>query len=131
MYEFRYARRHYECFPYDDGNDYFRRYDKPNADAGGNTFRAVSSGIIPGLWIPTHIGIGVLALPIPLFDIRREEHPCHLVIIARAIVIQMGQAIVVLPREGFGRVEVALWSACCRRDRTPGYPRWPRYDRCC
>jgi len=108
MCEFRYARRHHECFPYDDGNEHFRCHDKPNADAGGNTFRAVSSGIIPDLGIPTHIAVRVLTRPIPLHDIDREEYACHLVVIARPIIIQVGERVVVLPGEGFGRVETAL-----------------------
>jgi hypothetical protein len=87
MCEFRYARRHHECFPYDDGNDDFRRYDKPNANAGCDTFRAVSSGIIECLRIAIHIRIGVLTRPVPLHRISREKHACHLVILARAVVI--------------------------------------------
>ena len=108
MCEFRYARRHHECFPYDDGNEHFQRHDKPNANAGGNTFRTVFSGVFICLRITTHIAVRVLTRPIPLHGILREEHPGHLVIIARAIVIQPGQAVVVLPGEALGGVDRPL-----------------------
>ena len=60
------------------------------------------------LRIATHIAVRVLTRPIPLHGIRREEHPGHLVIIARAIVIQPGQAVVVLPGEALGGVDRPL-----------------------
>ena len=60
------------------------------------------------LRIPTHIPVRVLARSVPLFDIRREEHSCHLIIITGIVVIQPGQAVVVLPGEAFGGVDGTL-----------------------
>ncbi len=43
-----------------------------------------------------------------MHDIRREKHPRHLVIIARPVVIQPRERVVVLPGEAFGGVDGAL-----------------------
>src|SRR5206468_6960894 len=63
-----------------------------------------AGGIIVGLRVATHISVGISARPVPLHNIRREEHACYLVIIARPIVIQPGQTIGVLPGKALGGV---------------------------
>ena len=61
--------------------------------------------ITPRLRIATHIGIGILTRAIALHHIRRQEHPRHRVIVTRPIVVQSGQAVVVLPGKAFGGVD--------------------------
>lgn len=76
------------------------------------SYDAMPRGISMRLGVAIDIAIGVHPLQIPLRLIRREEHARHRVIVARDIVIQPRQAIVVLPGKALEGVEGALDGAC-------------------
>src|SRR6266705_5020309 len=75
--------------------------------------------IILCLRVATHIGIGIHPLHVPLLRICRQEHAYLWVIVARVIVVQPRQTIVVLPGEALGRVDAAFEVA--------GGAIWPEY----
>src|SRR6185312_6405530 len=72
----------------------------------------LARGIALRLGVASHVAVGVHALHVPLRLIGREEDASHRVIVARDVVIQPRQAIVVLPGKALSGVEGAL--ACPR-----------------
>ncbi len=47
-------------------------------------------------------------MQIALLFVRREEHADHRIVVARDVIVQSGQGVVILAGEAFRRVEVAL-----------------------
>ncbi len=68
--------------------------------------------IISALRIAAHVGIGVHPLQIALLFVRREENTHHRVVVARDVIVQSRQGVIVLAGETLGRVEGALGATC-------------------
>ncbi len=62
----------------------------------------LTTGIGIGLGIIAHVVVGIHAILVALHFVSREEDAHQRVIVARSIVVQLGQRVVVLPGIAFG-----------------------------
>ncbi len=69
---------------------------------------ALPARVTEGFGIATDIGIGIHPSPITFQRIGRQEAAHHRIVVARTIVVQPGDTIVILPGEAFGGAHTPL-----------------------